>query len=109
MTTLVFMLQGIIVWGVLTYSIDGTSTADEDLSSGITTSEFPQSAIMWMLTALVLSAWTGRDTVVDIMGLMFVTVPSKAFVETLGFVLLVLMNVRWPASTDWPSVAFLPP
>ncbi|CAB1117339.1 unnamed protein product [Ectocarpus sp. CCAP 1310/34] len=26
---------------------------------------------------------------------MFVTVPSKAFVETLGFVLLVLMNARF--------------
>ncbi|CBJ26417.1 hypothetical protein Esi_0033_0006 [Ectocarpus siliculosus] len=104
MTTLGFMLQGIIAWGVVSYSIAETSAADEDLSSGITTSEFPRSAIMWTLTALVLSARTGRYTVVDIMGLMFVTVPFKAFVETLGFVLLVLMN-----APDWPSVVFLPP
>ncbi|CAN0555022.1 unnamed protein product, partial [Ectocarpus sp. 8 AP-2014] len=37
MTTLVFMLQGIIAWGVVSYSIAETSAADEDLSSGITT------------------------------------------------------------------------
>ena len=45
MTALVFMLQGIVAWGVLNYSIDGNSTADEDLSSGITTRLVKRSAM----------------------------------------------------------------
>ncbi|CAM9866908.1 unnamed protein product [Ectocarpus sp. 8 AP-2014] len=96
MTTLVFMLQGVIAWGVVTSSNDGTSAAEEDLSMRITTtSEFSWAAIIGTLTALVLSALTGQDAVVDILGVMFVTVPFQAFVETLVFVLLVLMHARF--------------
>ncbi|CBJ31576.1 hypothetical protein Esi_0265_0042 [Ectocarpus siliculosus] len=95
-TTLVFMLQGVIAWGVVTSSNDGTSAAEEDLSMHITTtSEFPWAVIIGTLTALILSALTGQDAVVDILAVMFVTVPFQAFVETVSFVLLVLMHARF--------------
>ncbi|CAM9571332.1 unnamed protein product [Ectocarpus fasciculatus] len=98
MTALVFMLQGIVAWGVITYSIDGNSTADEDLSSGITTSmngEFPWSSISSTLIAIFLSAWTGRDTVLDILACTYIAVPFPAFVEAVGFTLLVLLHARF--------------
>ncbi|CAM9271990.1 unnamed protein product [Ectocarpus sp. 13 AM-2016] len=96
MTTLVFMLQGVIAWGVVTSSNDGTSAAEGDLSMPITTtSEFPWVVIIGTLTALTLSALTGRDAVVDILAVMFVMVPFQAFVETFSFVLLVLMHARF--------------
>ncbi|CAN0156858.1 unnamed protein product, partial [Ectocarpus sp. 12 AP-2014] len=68
MSTLVFMLQGVIAWGVVTSSNDGTLAAEGDLSMPITTtSEFPWVVIIGTLTALILSALTGQDAVVDIL------------------------------------------
>ncbi|CAM9938739.1 unnamed protein product [Ectocarpus sp. 4 AP-2014] len=97
MSTLVFVLQGVIV----TSSNDGASAAEGDLSMRITTtSDFSWVVIIGTLTALMLSALTGQDAVVDILAVMFVTVPFQAFVETVSFVLLVLMHARFYGTVE---------
>ncbi|CBJ33772.1 hypothetical protein Esi_0599_0001 [Ectocarpus siliculosus] len=72
------------------------AAAEQSLSiTGITTSEFPWASIIWTLIALILSAFSGRDIVIDIMALMFTTMPFDSFVKTLGFVLVILLHAHF--------------
>ncbi|CBJ33920.1 hypothetical protein Esi_0702_0001 [Ectocarpus siliculosus] len=101
MTILVVILQVMIAWGIMTTTVftEGTpvtmAAAEQSLSTGITTSEFPWASIIWTLIALILSAFSGRDIVIDIMALMFTTMLFDSFVKTLGFVLVILLHAHF--------------
>ncbi|CAM9422169.1 unnamed protein product [Ectocarpus sp. 6 AP-2014] len=101
MTILVVILQVMIAWGIMTTTVftEGTpvtmAAAEQSLSTGITTSAFPWASIIWTLIALILSAFSGKDIVIDIMALMFTTMPFDSFVKTLGFVLVILLHAHF--------------
>ncbi|CAM9312023.1 unnamed protein product [Ectocarpus fasciculatus] len=102
MTILVIAVQLLIAWGVIRTTIftEGTPVtmaASEESSAAMsaTVSQFPWAAILWTLNALVLSVFSGRDTVADVMALMSITVPFGMFAKTLGFVLLILMHAHF--------------
>ncbi|CAM9692793.1 unnamed protein product [Ectocarpus sp. 12 AP-2014] len=101
MTILVVILQVTIAWGIMTTTvfIEGTpvtmAASEQSSSTGIGTREFPWASIIWTLIALILSAFSGRDIVIDVMALMFTTMPFDSFVKTIGFVLFILLHAHF--------------